>query len=145
MYTWIGFVSMSAVPGSLKLVYTLLNYREPGTNTVFLSNDHSLYAPIYLGWTSYLISFVWDQSTYQERVESDKIQNKKNLAHDRSRTHNPEIWSLMLYRLNLTGLWVRVPQWARIFLFVFCRFRCASGGSTGPIQIKSSMTFIRGI
>ena len=39
----------------------------------------SLYAPIYLGWTSCLISFAWDQSTRQERVESDKIQNEKFL------------------------------------------------------------------
>ena len=47
----------------------------------FLPNDHSLYAPtcIYLGWTSCLISFVWGQSTCQERVESDKIQNEKVL------------------------------------------------------------------
>ena len=47
--------------------------------TVFLSNDHSLYAPIYLGWTSCLNSFAEDQSTCQERVESDKIQNEKFL------------------------------------------------------------------
>ena len=51
-----------------------------GTSTaVFLSNDHSLYAPIYLGWTSYLISFAWDQSNCQERVGNDKIQNEKFL------------------------------------------------------------------
>ena len=62
---------------------TLLNYRvlETSTAAIFLSNGHliSLYAPIYLGWTSSLISFVWDQSTCQERVESDKIQNEKFL------------------------------------------------------------------
>ena len=29
------------------------------------------------------------------------------------------------------------------FHFVFCRFRHAPGRSTGPIQMKSSMTFIR--
>ena len=59
----------------LKLVRTLLNYRVLGTNTaaIFLSNDHSLYAPIFLGLTTCLIFFVWDQSTYQKRVESDKI------------------------------------------------------------------------
>ena len=38
-----------------------------------------------------------------------------------------------------------IPLWARIFHFVFCRFRRASDRSTGPIQIKSSMTSIRGI
>ena len=31
------------------------------------------------------------------------------------------------------------------FHFVFCRFRRAPGRSTGPMQIKSSMTSIRGI
>ena len=33
----------------------------------------SLYVPIYIGWTSCLISFAWDQSTCQEHVERDKI------------------------------------------------------------------------
>ena len=47
----------------LKLGRTLLNYRIQGTSTaaIFVSNDHSVYAPIYLGWTLCLISFVWDQ------------------------------------------------------------------------------------
>ena len=31
------------------------------------------------------------------------------------------------------------------FHFVFCRFRRASGRSTGIMQMKSSITFIRGI
>ena len=48
-------------------------------SATFFSNDHSLYAPMYLGWTSCLISFAWDHSTYQERVGSDKIQNEKFL------------------------------------------------------------------
>ena len=30
-----------------------------------------------------------------------------------------------------------------IFQFVFCRFRRAPGSSTGPMQMKSSMTSIR--
>ena len=62
----------------LKLVRTLLNYRVLGTSTtvIFLSNDHFLYAPIYLEWTSCLISFVWGHSTCEERGESDKIQNE---------------------------------------------------------------------
>ena len=53
--------------------------RAQGISTVaiFLSNDHSLYAPIYLRWMSCLISFEWYQSTCQERVKSDKMQNEK--------------------------------------------------------------------
>ena len=47
--------------------------------------------------------------------------------------------------LQISGLWVWVQLWARIFQYVFCRFRCASCRSTGPIQMKSSMTFIRGV
>ena len=52
---------------------------------------------------SCLISFVWDQSTCQERVESDKIQNDKSLAHSWTRTHNLEICSAVLYRLSYPG------------------------------------------
>ena len=37
------------------------------------------------------------------------------------------------------------PKVSKTFSFVFCRFRRASDRSTGPIQMKSSMTFIRGI
>ena len=37
------------------------------------------------------------------------------------------------------------PAVTRIFHFVFCRFRRAPDRSTGPIQMKSSMTSIRGI
>ena len=58
-----------------------LNYCVLGTiaTALLCSNDHSLYAPTYRGWTSCLISFVWDQSTSQERVESDTIQKEKFL------------------------------------------------------------------
>ena len=79
------FNNWSPIRDILQLVHTLLNYAtcssNVGTSTVaiFLSNDHSLYAPIYLGWTSCLISFVWHQSSCQERVESNKMQNEKIL------------------------------------------------------------------
>ena len=65
----------------LKLVRTLLNYRVLGcsTDAIFLSNDQSVYAPIFIGWTSGLVSFVWDQSTCQVLVESNKIQIEKFL------------------------------------------------------------------
>ena len=73
-------ITMIIVIFLLKLVRTNLNYRVVGVRTaaISLSNEHSLFAPIYLGWTSCLISFVWGQSTCQERVESDKIQNEKS-------------------------------------------------------------------
>ena len=72
-------------------MHTLLNYRVLGTSTatVFLSNDHSLYAPIYLGWTSCLISFAWDQSTCQERIGSDKNKMKNSCPQWDS---NPQPW-----------------------------------------------------
>ena len=65
-----------------------------------LKLSFSLYAPTLLGWTSCLISFTWDQSTWQERVGSDKIQNEKFLVHSGTRTLNPSIPSLMLYLLS---------------------------------------------
>ena len=73
--------NFSAFPYIVVLVCTLLNYRVLGTSTAafFLSNDHSLYAPIYLGWMSCLISFVLHQSARQECVESEKMQDEKVL------------------------------------------------------------------
>ena len=46
----------------------------------------------YLGWTSCLISFVWDQSTCQERIGSEKYKMKKKpcLLWDLK----PELWNL---------------------------------------------------
>ena len=72
---------------------TLLNIRvlETSTAAIFLSNGHSLYAPLYLWWMSCLISFEWDRSTCQERVESDKMQNKKLLFQCDSK---PQPWDL---------------------------------------------------
>ena len=85
-----GLATYSLVGTMLKLVRTLLNYRYRvlGTSAaaIFLSNDNSLSAPIkYLEWTSCLISFELDQSTCQERIESDKIQNEKFLQWDSKR------------------------------------------------------------
>ena len=56
----------------------LLNYSVLGNATVFLSNDHSLYVPIYLGWTLCLITFAFDQTTCQERVGSEKYKMKNS-------------------------------------------------------------------
>ena len=79
---------------TFKLVRTNLNYHVPGTSTaaIFLSNDHSLYASITSDECHALL-----HSIRQERVESDKT---KNFAHSGTRTHNLEICSLMLYRLD---------------------------------------------
>ena len=46
----------------------------------------------------------WHKSaTIQESIESDKIQNEK-FIHSRTRTHNLEISSLMLYRMSYVGM-----------------------------------------
>ena len=77
-----------------KLVCTLLNTREVGiiTATIFLSNVHSLYAPIYLGYNVRLdiISFVWHQSTCQERIESGKNWKMKHSCSQWD--SNPQSW-----------------------------------------------------
>ena len=104
---------------SLKLVRTLLNDRVLGTSTtaVFLSNDHSLYEPIYIGWTPCLISFVWAQSTCQEGVESDKIQNSCPQLDS-----NPQPWDLKSDALptELAGLvescLFKWPYYIHVFL-----------------------------
>ena len=62
----------------LQVVRTNLNYRVLGTSTtnIFLSKDHFLYAPRMDGMLDFI---VWDQSTCQERVGRDYIQNEKVL------------------------------------------------------------------
>ena len=64
---------------SLKLVCTNLSYRVLGTSTatISLSNDHSLWAHITSDGCHAWLKFVWDQSTFQERVESHKLQNEQ--------------------------------------------------------------------
>ena len=57
---------------------------------------HVAHFPVYLGLMSYLI--VWGQPICQERVESDKIQTEKNLAHRGTQTRNLEICGSMLYQ-----------------------------------------------
>ena len=81
-------IELIVVSHNLKLVRTLLNYRILGTSIAAIFFQMII---IYLRWTSCLISFVWDQSTCQERVESDKIQNEKFLPTVGLETHNPEI------------------------------------------------------
>ena len=81
---------------------TLWNYGELGTSSnIFLSYDYSLYAPIYLEWTSCLISFASDQSTCKERVESDKMKNSCPPLDS-----NPQPWDLKSAALpsELVGL-----------------------------------------
>ena len=47
--------------------------------------------------------------------------------------------------LEISKMCVRILLWTRMFQFIyFCSFRRATGRSTGPIQMKSSMTFMRG-
>ena len=89
----------------LKLLRTYLKNCVLGTSTaaIFLSNDHSLYSLIYLGWTSCLISFTWEQSTCQERVENDKIQSGNFLP---TMGLDPQPWYLKsdVLPTELTGL-----------------------------------------
>ena len=62
----------------LKLVCTYLSYRvlRASTAAIYLSNDHFVNAPTYLGWNGILHFIVWDQLDCQMRVVSDKIQKK---------------------------------------------------------------------
>ena len=84
----------------LKLVRTLLNCRVLGTSTATVfSFKWSFSLCTYIPRMDIMLDFI---CTFQERVESDKMQDEKILAH--SRTHNPEIYSLMLYRLSKPGL-----------------------------------------
>ena len=71
----------------LKLERTYLNYLVLETSTADIFFEIIILS-MYRGWMSYLIIFVWDQSTCQERVESDKIQNEKISAHSGTRTNN---------------------------------------------------------
>ena len=73
-----------------------------------------------------------------QELYRDKIQNEKKLpiVWLEPTTLRSEVWC---------PLSVQVSLWARIFHSVYCRFRRAPGRSTGSIQMKSSMTFIRGI
>ena len=101
-------------------MHTLLNYRVLGTSTALFSFkwSFSLCTYIYLGWMPCLISFVWHQFTCQ--VESDKMYNKKNLAHSGIRTYSPEIWSLMLYQLS--GLRWKLYYFNDLYTYIYFRY-----------------------
>ena len=53
--------------------------------------------------------------------------------------------STCIYKLHHSPRSSALLLWERNSHFVFCRFRHAPNRSTGPIQMKSSLTFIRGI
>ena len=91
----------------LKLVHTLLKYRVLGISTaaIFLPNDHSLHVPIYLGWLSCMLSFVWHQSTCQVRVESEKMQNEQNSYSQWN--SDPQPWDLKSDDLPHELTWLR--------------------------------------
>ena len=90
--------------GTLKLVRTHLNYRALGTSTatVFLSNHHSLCT--YIPRMDVMLDFICmgpvDLPGARRKRQNTKC---KILAHCGTRTHSPEIWSLVLYRLCYPG------------------------------------------
>ena len=86
---------------SLKLVHTNLNYPVLGTSTaaIFLSYDHSFYAPItsdechawfHLYKTSWPARSAWKAKKHKMKI----------LAHSGTRTHNFEIHSQRLYWMS---------------------------------------------
>ena len=109
----------------LKLVRTNLYYCVLGTSTaaIFLSNDHSLYSPIYFGWTSCLISFVWDRSTCQKRVESDKIQHEKVLltVGIKPRTLQFEVWCFTDWAYRA---WWKLFNLIDLYTYMYFQYHC---------------------
>ena len=68
---------------------------------------------------SSLVSFVWDQSIFQERVEGDTIQNEKFLPQSGTRTHNLEMSSLIALVITLSvrlSVCLTFPAMPKLFI-----------------------------
>ena len=108
----------------LKLVCNLLNTHVLGTNTaaIFLSNDHSLYAPINRRRMSCMISFVWHQTICQERIESGKNEKWKNSCTQWDSNLQP--WDLMSDALptELTGLRCKLYYLNDLYIYTYMYF-----------------------
>ena len=97
-------------------------FKLPCTRNYY-HRHYSLYATIYLRWTSYLISSVWDQSTCKERIESDKIQNEKFLS---TVWLEPtilqfEVW----YSIDLDNLvWWKLYYLNHLYTHMHFRYQC---------------------
>ena len=132
-------------------------YRVLGTSTaaIFLSNDHSLYAPVYLGWSPCLFSFVFHQIQCQSMSSDYK---SKCCGFE---SHCGQKKSIILSHFGLAFVLKLRPFFPELvmstdllsfehpsrllFCIVFFRFRRVSSRSTDQIQMKSSITFIWGI
>ena len=80
----------------------------------------SMHIHIYLGWMSCLISFVWHQSTCQERIESEKKPKMKNSCSQWE--SNPQPWALKSDALptELTCLDVNYDLYVHMYFLYQC-------------------------
>ena len=130
----------------LKLVCTNLKYRvlRNITAAIFLSNDHSLYAPIAQFHKYGSARSTWKAKKHKMKNSCGSSCMCKGYFKRRDFIKTRVAQSIYcITRLQITRLFARLPLRAIIFHFVF--FFCfphAPGRSTEPLQMKSSMTFM---
>ena len=110
------------IPICLKLVRTNLNYRVLGTSTaaIFLSNVHSLYAPITSDEFHALFHLYGTSRPATSALKATQYKIK-NLVHSWTRTQNLEMSSLMLYRLSYQ-LWWKWPFYIYIHVLTILMY-----------------------
>ena len=82
-----------------------LNYHVLGISTaaIFLSNDHSLYAPFTSDECHAWFHLYGTSQPARRASKATNIKKGKSLAHGGTQTHNLKICSLTLYRLSYLG------------------------------------------